>query len=200
MIAVSHVDEYLESAGKWQEALKLLRDIFLSCGLEETIKWGGPVYLSGGKNLAAMAAFKSYAGIWFYQGVLLKDEAGKLINAQEGVTRSLRQWRFDSVDQIIQDRDLIKAYVFEAMDNALRTREIKRVRNSFVQIPPALTMALEADQNLRSCFEAFTPGNQKDFCAYIDQAKQEKTKQERLLRIIPMILRGEGLNDKYKKQ
>ena len=93
-------DDFILNSGKWQKALTLLRDIFLATQLNETKKWGAPVYTMEGKNIAGMAASKSYVTIWFYQGALLKDKEKKLINAQEGITKALRQWRFSSEEEI----------------------------------------------------------------------------------------------------
>jgi uncharacterized protein YdeI (YjbR/CyaY-like superfamily) len=73
-----------------------------------------PVYALKGKNVAGFSAFKSWAGIWFFQGVFLKDEKGVLINAQEGTTKGLRQWRFKSAGEIRSHRDTILAYLEEA--------------------------------------------------------------------------------------
>ena len=89
MKGAKNAEEFILSNPQWQEALILLRDIFLSTGMEETIKWGVPVYTFEGKNVAGMACFKSYIGIWFYQGALLADKAQKLVNAQEGITKAL---------------------------------------------------------------------------------------------------------------
>ena len=82
----NRVTEYIEKKDAWSEELKILRSIFSALPLEETIKWGAPYYTSNGKNIVGMSAFKAYFGIWFMQGALLKDEAKKLINAQEGKT------------------------------------------------------------------------------------------------------------------
>lgn len=199
MKSVSNADDYFSGLDKWKEELSLLREIVLSAGLEETIKWGSPVYMLNGKNLAAMAAFKSYAGLWFYQGVLLKDEAGRLINAQEGITKSLRQWRFYSLQEIENDRELIRVYVTEAMALSKRNLEIKPQRNASLSIPTALEEALEADERLKISFNALSLSKKRDFCEYIAGVRQDTTRQQRLARILPMILEGVGLNDKYKK-
>ena len=66
------------------------------------------------KNVIGIGACKSYSGIWFLNGVFLKDKQKKLINAQDGVTKALRQWRFSSVDEI--EPELIKAYIDEAIN------------------------------------------------------------------------------------
>ena len=191
----SRVTEYIEKKGAWSEELRILRSIFSELPLEETIKWGAPYYMNNGKNIMGMAAFKSYFGIWFMQGALLKDEQKKLINAQEGKTSALRQWRFTSKEEI--DADLIKTYVLEAIDNHQQGREIKPKKKPLV-IPEFLQQAFDADQELKEKYEAFTLGKKRDYADYISEAKREATKQSRLEKIIPMIKSGVGLHDKYK--
>ncbi|VTP97122.1 YdeI/OmpD-associated family protein [Sphingobacterium daejeonense] len=44
-----------------------------------------------------------------------------------------------------------------------------------------------------------TPGKQKEYAEYIEEAKQEKTKISRVEKIISLVLAGKGLHDKYKK-
>ena len=83
MRRASSVDDYIAAGEKWQESLLLLRELFCSTSLQETVKWGMPVYTLNNKNVAGFSAFKSWCGIWFYQGVFLKDPQGYLINAQE---------------------------------------------------------------------------------------------------------------------
>ena len=81
--------------------------------LVEDIKWGAPCNTFNGKNVVGMASFKDYFGLWFHQGVLLTDGKGVLINAQEGTTRALRQWRMNSAREI--KSSTIKACVKEAI-------------------------------------------------------------------------------------
>ena len=71
-----NLEQYFSKSLRQQELLKL-RNILLSCGLEETVKWGAPTYTFAGKNVAGLASFKSYVGLWFHQGALLKDEKKK---------------------------------------------------------------------------------------------------------------------------
>ncbi|MDX1317182.1 MAG: YdeI/OmpD-associated family protein, partial [Xanthomarina gelatinilytica] len=67
-------------------------------------------------------------------------------------------------------------------------------------IPKELQIALETNKNFQAAFKALTPGKQREYCEYIELAKQEKTKMSRLEKIKPMILKGVGLNDKYKNR
>jgi len=66
-------NEFISKQTHWKSTLNLLREIILSTGLEETIKWGIPVYTYDKKNIVGIGSFKSYAGLWFFQGALLKD-------------------------------------------------------------------------------------------------------------------------------
>jgi len=72
----------------WSVELELLKEIIDQSELVETTKWGGPVYVLNGKNVLGISGFKTYFGIWFYNGVFLKDEYNVLVNAQKGVTKS----------------------------------------------------------------------------------------------------------------
>lgn len=191
------VDDYVADAGDWQNAVALLRDIMLSTEVEEALKWSIPTYTVKGKNVVGLAAFKKYVGIWFHQGVFLNDEAKKLVNAQEGVTKALRQWRFNSIEEIQKDRYLIKAYVEEAIENQKAGKEIKPERKLLV-IPPELQELLDKNPELNDRFEAYTVGKKREFADYISEAKRAETKQKRLAKVEPLIMRGIGLNDRYR--
>lgn len=119
------VQEYISKHPNHKAELELLRSIVLGMNLTETIKWGAPVYMVKGKNVVGLGSFKSYVGLWFYQGALLKDLGKKMINAQEGVTQAMRQWRFESLESIETQKDSIKAYIDEAITNAQLGKEIK---------------------------------------------------------------------------
>lgn len=189
------VDEYIEHKKAWAPQLKQLRSIFLSTEMEETVKWGGPVYTVNGKNVCGLAAFKNHCGIWFFNGVFLKDKAGLLVNAQEK-TKALRQIRFDKGDAIPED--IIKSYVNEAIENEKKGLKVKAAKPGKYVLSAYLKQAMDADNELLDGFNALTPGKQKEFSNYISEAKQEKTKVSRLDKIKPMILAGVGLHDKYK--
>jgi uncharacterized protein YdeI (YjbR/CyaY-like superfamily) len=109
------VEEFLVKQDQWKESLMHLRELLLETELVETIKWGIPVYTINGKNVVGMGSFKSYVGIWFYQGAFLKDPNNVLVNAQEGKTEALRQLRFTSFGEI--DYKLVKTYINEAIQN-----------------------------------------------------------------------------------
>jgi uncharacterized protein YdeI (YjbR/CyaY-like superfamily) len=97
----------------WKTELQILTSIIEKTEMVKSIKWGAPVYTFNGKNIIGINGFKNFFTIWFFNGVLLKDDLKVLINAQEGVTKNLRQWRFTSKDEIVEKE--ILAYIYEAM-------------------------------------------------------------------------------------
>ncbi len=190
------VEEYFEKNPKWQKELERLRSILLQTEFIETLKWGIPTYTINKKNVVGLAAFKNYVGLWFFNGSFLKDDYQKLMNAQEGKTKGMRQWRFNSLEEI--DERLILEYSYEAIQNQKDGKEIKVERNKPLVIPVELERVLSKNKELKLLFEGFTKSKQREFAEHIASAKREATKMSRLEKIIPMILSGVGLNDKYR--
>lgn len=189
-------EEFFEGLKEWKSELEALRRIILSADLQETIKWGFPVYTFEGKNIVGLGKFKSYFGIWFFQGALLQDPGRRLINAQEGKTKAMRQLRFTSTAEI--DEKLIREYIYEAIKNQLEGNEIKPVRGQTLIIPEELRGALNEDSAFRKAFDSLTPGKQREYAEYIAEAKLPATRLNRLEKITPMIFQKVGLNDKYR--
>ena len=191
------VEEYISKKEKWQKELKTIREIFLNLPLEETIKWGAPTYVFNGKNVVGLAGFKNYFGLWFFQGALLKDKQKVFINAQEGKTKAMLQWRFNSLEEI--NADLIKEYVLEAIENVNAGKEIKpdRTKKELI-IPDEFQKELNSNSAFKKGFDGLTLSKQREYANYISEAKREATKLKRIEKIIPMIISGVGLHDKYK--
>ena len=166
--------------------------------MSETIKWGAPVYTFGGKNIVGIGGFKSYVGIWFFQGALLNDKKKKLINAQEGKTKALRQWRFNSVKEIEAESKTIKQYLKEAILNQKQGKEIKPERKKLLEIPKELNDFIKKDKKVKESFNSLSLSKQIEYAEYISEAKRDETKLKRLLKIALIILKGKGLNDKYR--
>ena len=189
----TNVDDYI-AASPYPLELQVLRDILIETKLTETVKWGAPTYTFEGKNVVGLGSFKSYFGLWFFQGALLEDAGKKLINAQEGKTKALRQWRFDSVLDV--DPDLVKKYIQESIDNQKKGRAIKPAKKPLV-VPQELLDALKGNE-LTAIYEAFSLTKKREFADYISEVKKEETRQKRISKIIPMMRDGVGLNDKYR--
>ena len=190
------VDEFIETSPEhYRAALILLREILNGSGLEESVKWGMPVYTLNNKNVVGIGYFQSYFGLWFFQGIFLPDNSKVLINAQEGKTQAMRQWRFESIDQI--NVDLVKVYIQDAIQNQKDGKEFKPTKKPLI-IPDTLKEVLNSMDGLGTAFENLSLTMKREYAEYIDSAKRENTQKKRLEKIIPMILKGKGLNDRYR--
>lgn len=179
----------------WAEEIELLNSIVAKTELIETTKWGGTVFTVNGKNVLGIGGFKNYFTIWFFNGVFLKDENQVLVNAQEGVTKSLRQWRFTSKDEV--NETFILSYIKEAIENENAGKVSKPVKKE-VLVSEFLQKELDNNPALAEAFRLFSPYKQREFLEYVESAKREETKISRIEKIKPMILENIGLNDKYR--
>ncbi|MGB5555157.1 MAG: YdeI/OmpD-associated family protein, partial [Flavobacteriaceae bacterium] len=96
---------------------------------------------------------------------------------------------------------VVLAYMNESLLNSKKGLELAPTKKSAkkTEVPELLKSALSEHEKASQAFTALTPYKQKEYSEYIADAKQEKTKLARLEKIFPMILKGVGLNDKYKK-
>jgi len=184
-----------DKVNQWEEELLFLKSIIDKTELVETIKWGGPIYVYNKKNVIGIGGFKNYFAIWFLNGVFLKDEKKRLINAQEDKTKSMRQWRFTSKEEV-NEKEVLE-YIYEAIENEKQGKVIKPSKKEAI-VSELLNAEMAKNADLKEAFEKFSPYKQYEFLEYIETAKQEKTKLSRIEKVIPMILANVGLNDKYR--
>jgi len=184
-----------DKVNKWEEELLFLKSIIDKTELVETIKWGAPIYVYNKRNVIGLGGFKDYFAIWFLNGVFLKDEKKRLINAQEDKTKSLRQWRFTSKDEV-NEKEVLE-YILEAIENEKQGKIIKATKKEAI-VSELLQKEMDLNPSLAEAFQKFAPYKQYEFLEYIESAKQEKTKLTRIEKVIPMILENVGLNDKYR--
>jgi len=197
MYLAKSVNEYVDNHPQWSAELINLRSIIQKTDLEEKVKWGMPVYTLKNKNVVGISGFKNHFGIWFFQGVFINDTHNLLINAQEGKTKGQRQMRFTKMDDM--DEAIILSYIEQAIQNQKDGKEIKVDRNKELVIPSLLQDAFKQDKALMEAFKNFSLSRKREFTEYIDSAKREETKLNRMNKIVPMIISGVGLNDKYRK-
>jgi uncharacterized protein YdeI (YjbR/CyaY-like superfamily) len=195
-MAVQTAEEYISTHPKWGKELRELRTMILSTEVEETIKWGVPVYTVDGKNVLSISAFMNHCAIWFYNGASLKKNTAFLEESEENTSKAIRQIRFEK-DQEIPLEELHK-YVLEAVQNQKEGKLTEPEKVQELVIPPELEIAFSEDPSLDTAFKNLTPGRQREYCKHVLEAKREATKKNRLEKIIPLIKSGGGLHDKYK--
>ena len=188
------VDFFFSKAQKWQEEFKKLRTIVLACGLTEELKWGKPCYTFEKSNVVLIHGFKEYCALLFIKGALLKDAKDILIQQTRNV-QAARQIRFTNIREIAKLEPVLKAYIKEAIEIEKAGLEVNLKKTSEFKVPDELQIKLDAMPVLRTAFDALTPGRQRGYVLYFSGAKQSKTRESRVEKWIPQILKGKGLND-----
>lgn len=184
----------MDKVNHWTEALEKLKEILSKTPLEVTVKWGADVYVHNGKNIVSIGAFKNHIALVFFNGVFINDVFN--VFSSDTTAKAMRQWKFKSLEEI--DEKKILSYVNQAIKNSEEGKELKAEKHQPVPTAELLLETFKKDKKLKEAFEKLTSGKQKEYNLYIGEAKQEATKIKRLEKIIPMILQGVGLHDKYK--
>lgn len=188
------VDFFFNKEKKWQKEFEQLRTIILDCGLTEGLKWGQACYMFGKANIVLMHGFKEYCALLFFKGALLNDADSILIQQTENV-QVARQIRFTNIDEIVKMKKILKAYIHEAIEVEKAGLKVKLKKTTDFDIPEEFQNKLNKYTALKIAFNALTPGRQRGYIFYFSQPKQSKTRESRIEKSIPQILRGKGLND-----
>ena len=188
------LDAHFSKLQRWQKESKQLRRIVLDCGLAEELKWGQPCYTFENKNIVLIHGFKEYCALLFFKGALLKDPKGLLIQQTKNVQAG-RQIRFTRVRQIVAMAPVLKAYIHEAIEVEKAGLKVKLKKTSDFTVPEEFQNKLDEIPALRTAFDALTPGRQRAYLFYFSAAKQSKTRQSRINKCLPQILKGKGLNN-----
>ncbi len=188
------VDFYFNKNGRWREEIKKLRTIVTDSGLEEVLKWGCPCYVYEGNNIVLIHVFKEYCALLFFKGALLQDPKGILIQQTENV-QAARQVRFTRVHEVDQKATAVNAYIKEAIKIEQLGLKVEYKKTVEFKVPEEFQRVLEKDRNLKTAFEALTPGRQRAYVLFFAAPKQSKTRLLRIEKSIPQILDGKGLND-----
>ena len=188
------VDFYFSKSTKWQSELEQLREIALDCQLTEELKWGTPCYTLDGKNIVLIHDFKEYCAFLFFKGALLNDTDGILIHQSKNV-QAARQIRFTNVEEIVKLKAVLKSYIYEAIEVEKAGLEVKFKKTEEFITAEEFQKKLDEFPELKTAFEALTPGRQRAYKLHFSAPKQSKTRESRVEKCIPQILDGKGLND-----
>jgi uncharacterized protein YdeI (YjbR/CyaY-like superfamily) len=187
------VDFYF-SKEPWQKEVKKLRAIVLDCELTEELKWGCPCYMDGKSNIVLIHVFKEYCALLFFKGALLKDPNGILIQQTDNV-QAARQMRFTNVKEIVTLERSIKRYIYEAIEVERAGLKVTLKKTKEFAMPAEFKKKLDKSAALKKAFIALTPGRQRGYLLFFSTAKQAATRESRIEKSIPDIMKGKGLND-----
>ncbi len=187
------VNAHIARSQRWRAEMSDLRPILLGCGLSEQIKWGKPCYSHEGRNVAIVQQMKDFLALMFFKGALLDDPHG-VLEEQGPNSRSARRIRFTSVEDVARLADVVAAYVGQAIAAEEDGRAVGPAPEP--DLVAELRERLDRDPELRTAFEALTPGRRREYHLHFSEAKQAATREARIERHAPRILDGKGLRDR----
>ena len=188
------VERFLQEETHWRKEFEKLRGIILDLGLEEDLKWGKPCYSSGGKNIVLIHGFKEYCAVLFFNGALLKDPKGILIQQTENV-QAARQVRFTSLDEVEELEPALKVYIREAVEAEKSGKKVELKKTAEYKVAEEFQKELDNNPALKTAFGKLTPGRQRAYLMYFSMPKTSKTREERVKKYRQHILNGKGLGD-----
>ncbi len=187
------VDGYLRKEKRWQPEFEKLRQLCVDTELTEEMKWGHPCYTLNTKNVVLIHGFKEYCALLFFKGALLKDPQKILVRI--GKMQASRQVRFTAARDIAKLKTALRAYIHEAIEVEKSGKKVRLKKTADFAVPEEFQSKLDASVKLKTAFEALTPGRQRAYLFHFSAAKQSKTRESRVAKCVPQILKGKGLND-----
>lgn len=212
MIKATSVDQYLlDGCGrcskggtpnctvhKWHPILVSMRELAAECMLTEEVKWSVPCYTLKGKNVLMIHAFMEYCSIMFMKGSLLTDPENILHRQTDNVTAG-RQLRYTSLADFLAQREQAKAFIMAAITLEEAGKKVEK-RTEEEPMVEELKEAFSQDSTFKTAFYQLTPGRQRAYLLHFAQPKQAETRASRIVKCMPLIMRGEGLHDAYQNR
>jgi len=188
------VDFHFTKEKKWKEEITILRNIALSTGLTEQLKWGSPCYTLDNNNIVLIHVFKEYCALLFFKGALVNDPVGILIKQSPNM-QSARQIRFTNSNDIITTKTILKQYIEEAIEVEKAGLKVEFKEKMELVYSEEFKKKLEEFPELKSAFLSLTPGRQRAYNLHFSAPKQSKTRESRIEKCMPAIMNGKGLNE-----
>jgi hypothetical protein len=192
--AKEQVTNYIETLPTWsQNICNRLRDIILSANpsIVEDWKWG-PNYNSNGM-ICGYGAGQKHVKFTFFNGSAMSDGKNLFNHCVDNeFSRSIKYTDESQIDELA-----LAEYIKESI--AVNQKGFKReVKDKTVEVPSELLEALLENEKAKAFFDALSYGYKKEFVELVTTAKQEKTRNERIAKVVSYCAEGKKLNDKYK--
>lgn len=197
----SKVDAYIaKSAPFARPILAKIRSLFhQACpAIEEEMKWSFPHFVYRG-IVGSMAAFKQHCSFGFWKAKLMKDAHGLLSSVGE---TTMGANRVESLADLPSDKIVI-AYIREAValnENEVKVPAKKKPAKKKLEAPDYFLAALKKNKKSHAHYLAFSPSAQREYVEWVTEAKQEKTRDQRLATAIEWMAEGKTRHWKYQKR
>lgn len=160
--------------------------------VKEDIKWRMPAFLKGGALILIVGAFKSHIAVNFWRG---KDLAPHDTSGAFG-----QLGRVSALDELPANFDAMIADAASLADQPAKPRTRKAAPATPSPLHPRFEAALEAAPEAQRHFDAFPPGQRREYADWIAEAKQEQTRDRRIAQAIEWIGEGKRRNWQYERR
>lgn len=188
------IEAFFKTGARWAEPLSLLRELLLFAGFAEDLKWNKPTYLHNGENTIILFEFKDSCAIGFMRGALMKDEAKILVAPGEN-SQAMRMVKFTKASEVRALAETLRKYIAEAIAIQDAGLEIE-FQSKEAEMPEEFQQVLDTNAAVKLAFYSLTPGRQRAYLLYFADAKQSKTRSDRIAKYLPRILDGKGMLDR----
>lgn len=191
------VGTYINEAPPFaQPILEHLRDLVheVCPEVEEDIKWSMPFFNYKGTPICSMAAFKQHCafGFWRHKDLMGgKQDDGM---GQFGKLTSLKD---------LPSGEALAALIRKAIalnESGVRARRSRTAAKTAPSLPKdfAARLAMKEHAAARKTYESFPPGAQREYVAWITEAKTDATRQKRVATALEWLAEGKRRNWKYE--
>lgn len=188
------IDEFISKTKQWKEEYAYLRSIMLETELVEELKWYQPAYTIQNGIVLILGGFKEFIAVSFFKGVLLKDEHHLLVKAGKN-THVPRLLKFKSIQEMIDLKTVIKAYVQEAIEIEKAGLKAEPAQKTELEYPDELIKLFNEKPDFKNAFEKLTPGRRRAYNLFFTGAKQSSTRLSRIEKCVDQIMDGKGMNE-----
>jgi len=165
---------------------------------EETIKWGMPAFVYGGKILCGMAAFKAHCAFGFWRREL-KVALGPVSSKEDEGMGGFG--RITKLEELPSDKRLLalirQAAKLNESETPARPRPARRPAAA-LPVPADLAKALKKNKAAAATFASFRPSHRKEYIEWITEAKRAETRAKRLATTLEWLAAGKSRNWKYE--
>jgi uncharacterized protein YdeI (YjbR/CyaY-like superfamily) len=193
------VDAYIAKSNDFAKPiLTRVRDmVHAACPqVEEKIKWSMPFFDYKGQMMCGMAAFKEHCSLVFWKASLIE---GVPANGDKAMGSFGRLTSVKDLPTKTQFTGYIKA-AMKLNDEGVTVKRAKGGTKAEAKVPKELAAALAKNKKAAAAFAKFPPGQRREYCDWIAEAKREETKDKRVVQAIEWIAEGKTRNWKYESQ
>ena len=192
------IDAYIRKSQDFAKPiLKELRSRIheLVPGVEEGIKWGFPSFMYKGRIFFGMSAFKAHAGAGFWHPLMRPSDD----KSPEGIGYFGKLTSIEQLPTRAAFAKLARKAKKLSDDGVEGPKRAKPDPDRKVVVPKDLAALLATNAKAKATYDGFPYSKKNDYVTWINGAKREQTRANRLATTVRQLAEGKSLMWKYEK-